>query len=324
MKTTIKAFTDELYDFLKIDVKYNTKFDQYLFKGQWTYKINDLYFENRLEYLRTLLFKQLKEGQKNKELLLEILDEIKDKFNFFQNWDYNEFAFFEHAGITIGKTGSLTNVPPVEKYSFDYFQNERYLESSKEEDYSTSDDEIYNYRQHLAAAFNAPNATKREFEQSKLMYCIINFVDNIRVLQNYVESLYVDYDYHNFSANSSESFIIKPSVKCQVNLSKIETAQLFKFLFMEQYITIQDEDTSEEAYIKKFIELNFTYQNQRTKKHENIKNINKQFSELETNHKESQIKLIDNLISKLQARKEIVKEIINYSNKGNSRKLFED
>lgn len=308
MKTTIKAFTDELYDFLKIDVQYNSKYDQYLFKGEWTYKINDQYFENRLEKLKTLLFKQLKEGQKNKEFLLEILDEIKDKFNFFQNWDYNEFAFFEHAGISIRTSERIKNVPPAEKYDFNYFHNKLYLENYKDEAFFTIDDEIYDYHQHLADIFNKPNVTKLEFEQSKLMYCVINFVDNIRVLQNYIESLHQDYDYHNFSATTSENLLIKPSEKCHVHLSKIETAQLFSFLFSEQFITMQDEDTNEESHIKKFIELNFTYQNQRTKKHENIKNINKQFSELKSEHKETQIKFIDDLIEKLQARKKEVQK----------------
>ena len=97
---------------------------------------------------------------------------------------------------------------------------------------------------------------------------------------------------------------IIPSKKCQVNLSKVDTAQLFRFLFSEGFITINDEDTNDESQIKKFIEENFTYQNQRTKKHEPIKNINKEFSELKWEHKELQIKFIDNLISKLEAQKE--------------------
>lgn len=320
MKTTFKAFTDELDDFLKIDVQYNSKYDQYLFKGEWTYKVNDLYYENRLEKLKSLLFKQLKEGQKNKEFLLEILDEIKEKFNFFQNWDYDEFAFFEHAGILIRTSGRLKTVPPAEKYDYNYFHNKIYLENYKDETFLTIDDEIYDYHEHLADIFNEPNVTKLEFEQSKLMYCIINFVDNIRVLQNYIESLHQDYDYHNFSATTSDTILIKSSEKCHVHLSKIETAQLFSFLFQEQFITMQDEDTNEESHIKKFIELNFTYQNQRTKKHENIKNINKQFSELVSDHKESQLKLIDSLISKLEARKEVVNKIKGYGKNGNSRK----
>lgn len=123
--------------------------------------------------------------------------------------------------------------------------------------------------------------------------------------------MYENFKLIDFSVNNKEKIGLQINSKCQVNLSKLNTAQLFLFLFSEGFISIKNEDTNDESKIKKFIEESFTYQNQRSKKHENIKNINKEFSELIWDHKDIQIKFIDELILKLEARKEVILKFRN-------------
>lgn len=36
MINTAKVFNDELDSFLRLDIQYNSEYDQYLFQGKWT------------------------------------------------------------------------------------------------------------------------------------------------------------------------------------------------------------------------------------------------------------------------------------------------
>lgn len=211
----------------------------------------------------------------------------------------------------IRKSRISKNAPPKEKFDYNYFEKQLYVDNYLKEEFYNLDDEVINYHYHLVDAFKRSKLTKIEFEQEKLMYCIINFVENIINLENIIIELYNVCDFTDFSVKNAEKHFLQPKIKCQVNLSKIDTAQLFRFLFHEEFITMNDEDTNDESLIKKFIEENFTYRNHRNKKHEPITKINKQFSELKSYHKETQIKFIDDLIEKLKARKE---EVIKFCN----------
>lgn len=118
MINNVKAFNDELYDFLKIDIQFNTMYNQYLFKGNWTSTINNLYFDNRIEKLKKLLFIQLENGLVNKLFLFETLDEIKKSSNFFQKCDYDDFSFLEESLIIIRKKANTNPIPQKELFNF--------------------------------------------------------------------------------------------------------------------------------------------------------------------------------------------------------------
>ncbi len=311
MINNVRAFNDELYDFLKIDIQFNTIYNQYLFKGNWSSTINNLYFDNRIEKLKKLLFIQLENGLENKLFLFETLDEIKKSLNFFQKRDYDDFSFLEESLIIIRKKANTNPIPPKELFDYNYFLDKLNLDNHFNEDFINLDDEIHAYYYHLEDLFKNKISTNLEFEESKLMYCIIKFVEYIYELQNFVESIYENVKSIEFSVINNEKTALQINPKCQVNLSKLNTAQLFKFLFSEGFISIKNEDTKDESKIKKFIEESFTYQNQRSKKHENINNINKEFSELIWDHKEIQIQFIDELILKLEARKEVILKFRN-------------
>ena len=311
MINTAKDFNDELDSFLKLDVQYNSKYDQYLFQGKWTSTIFYSYFKERNDKLRNLLLEHLKQGLKNKEFLSNVLDEIIAAYNSINRWHYEKFSFFEDAVILIRKSRIKKNDPPKEIFDYNYFIEERYKNNHLKEEFYNLNDEIIDYHNHLLDMFNRTNPSKKEFEQEKLSYCVINYVEALIDLEKMVSNLYVYSEFTDFSEKSAQTFFTKPTTKCQVNLSKIETSILFKFLFDEGLISMQDEDTDENIHIKKFVENTFTYQNQRSKKHEPITKINRHFSELKSDHKETQIKFIDDLIDRLKARKEKVLKFRN-------------
>lgn len=311
MVNTAKVFNDELDSFLRLDIQYNSKYDQYLFQGKWTSTIYYSYFTERNDKLRHLLIEHLKQGVKNKEFLSIVLDQINVAYNSITKWDYDKFSFFEDAIIMIRKSRISKNAPPKEKFDYNYFEKQLYLDNYLKEEFFNLDDEVIDYHYHLVDAFKRSKPTKIEFEQEKLMYCVINFVESIIKLENIINDLYKVCEFTDFSVKNAEKHILQPKRKCQVNLSKIDTAQLFRFLFHEGFITMNDEDTNDEMHIKKFIEENFTYRNLKNKKHVPITKINKQFSELKSYYKETQIKFIDDLIEKLKARKE---EVIKFCN----------
>lgn len=323
MKLYIKEFEDELYDFLTISIAYNSEYNKYLFNNKWTIDVNETYFENRIEKIKKLLWEHLKNGLDNKSYLQETRDKIRTSYNLLYDCNFTDLSFLEQLDVVIRKSSNSPNNPTKERYDYNYFANKLYVESYKSDAFFKQSDLIINYHDHLKNLFsNSINQpTENEFEERKLIYSIQIYKDYVMVLLSYVESLYFNCDRIDFTQKNAESSIIIPSKKCQVNLSKVDTAQLFRFLFSEGFITINDEDTNDESQIKKFIEENFTYQNQRTKKHEPIKNINKEFSELKWEHKELQIKFIDNLISKLEAQKEnILNHNKNVASQGNSLK----
>jgi hypothetical protein len=308
MINNLQKFEDELYDFLRINVVYNAKYNQYLFDNQWAIEADETYFENRIENIKKILWEHLKNGLDNKSFLLETRDQIRNAYNLLYDCDFGNLSFLERLDVVIRKKSNSSKKPKKEIYDYNYFITKSYEESYLNDTFFNQSDSILNYHEHMTDLFsNSTNQpTENEFEEQKLIYSILIYKEYVMVLLSYVESLYLGCDRIDFSQNNVENSIILPLKKCQVNLSKVDTAQLFRFLFHEGFITINDEDTNDESQIKKFIEENFTYQNQRTKKHETIKNINKQFAELKSEHKETQINFIDNLILKLEERKKVV------------------
>ncbi|TDP61192.1 hypothetical protein [Flavobacterium dankookense] len=324
MKLYLKEFEDELDDFLTIRIAYNSKYNKYLFDNKWTIDVNETYFENKVEKIKKLLFEHLKNGLENKSFLRETKDKIRTSYNLLYDCDFTDISFLEQLDVLIRKNSNSLYNPTKEIYDYNYFVKKLYEESYKSDTFFDQNDEIINYHNFLRDIFfysTKKQPTENEFEEQKLIYSLLIYKEYLMVLLSYIETLYFNCDRIDFSQKNAESSIIIPSKKCQVNLSKVDTAQLFRFLFKEGFITINDEDTNDESQIKKFIEENFTYQNQRTKKHEPIKNINKEFSELNWEHKELQIKFIDNLISKLAAQKEyIFHHYSDLTSKGNSLK----
>lgn len=198
MVNILKAFNDELVDFLKLNIQFNRKYNKYVFKGNWTSEINEAYFDKRIEKLKTLLYDQLRVGKRNDLFLNQTLSLIRARFDFFHEYDYSDFSFLKESRTIIPKNHTSLDHPPKEKFNYDFFLNnptDNYLES---EEYANLDQENTSKYLHLVEVFHNNDATEIKFEEHKLMYCIIMFQEKVFELQNFIENLQEDHEMIDF------------------------------------------------------------------------------------------------------------------------------
>lgn len=311
MVNILKAFNDELVDFLKLNIHFNRKYNKYVFKGNWTSEINEAYFEQRIEKLKTLLYDQLRVGKRNDLFLNQTLSLIRERFDFFHEYDYSDFSFLKESRTIIPKNHTSLDLPPKEKFNYDFFLNnptDNYLES---EEYGNLDQENTSKYLHLVEVFHKNDATEIKFEEHKLMYCIIMFQEKVFELQNFIENLLEDHemiDFNYIKENNNlpaEAMgkITENNIKCKIDLNKKSVAEIVAFLMIEGVIFIDKiNEKNNKIEIQKFIEENFTYK-ALNKEQTEIKSLNREIAEIHFEQKDNYNAFIDKLIKILESKK---------------------
>ena len=143
-----------------------------------------------------------------------------------------------------------------------------------------------------------------DFERVKLHYVVTKYFESVYSFLKYL--LMLDDIEEQFGIEDFNQFrpIPEPHLRCNINLSKIECANLFNAFFEAGYFFFDSKsDVKNKRAKMKFIDSNFNYRNQHGKI-ATMNNIIKEFSEIEKHAQAAnQIKIIDNLIEELIAIK---------------------
>jgi hypothetical protein len=288
----IKEYKNKIKSYCDFYLEYDLDNEKYKFNRQFIDDIKTYEFQNTILELQNELIDVLMDIKKPQVFIKDILEEINKIAVWYEDKKICDFENFDQLSKLIVTT---KDNKIIESDSDNTIETIR-LNNRITEDYS---DDIYSY---LIFYKNKTNNYEEEidFEKVKLHYAISSYFESIYSFIEYllmlddILSKYGIEDYNQFRP------IPKPNLRCTVNLSKIETANLFNAFFECEYFffDLKSEKKREQAKMA-FIDNNFNYINPHGKI-ANVSKIIKEFGEIGTHeHVEHQKKIIDSLINKL-------------------------
>jgi len=307
MLDNLRKFQEATDDFFDTRIFFNKELCQYKFQGIWVSSGFEKDIETKISCIKDLLFNQLKHGLNNKSFLLELQRELRETHHFLYNIYYDEFDDLTKSNLSIHTTHSEPDELITDLYTYDFFvkiaTDEKALEEIKQQEIIFPD--LFKTLLDLFIGKNKVDYPSRiQFENAKLLSCIYFYrtvlFDFLSQIDYYVEN----FDFINFSLiDTIDNQKNAETVKCKINLSKIELARFFKFLMIEKYLYFDVNDSSKnKIMLERFIENNFTYKMQDGKQAE-IKNLKREFAESHLEIKNNYNELLDELIGILESKR---------------------
>lgn len=283
---------NKIKTFCDFTIEYDRSNKTYLFNNQYIDDIDCIEFEAVIKKLQSELIDVCNDVKKPQNYLKAILKEIEKIAVWYEKERINRFENFQKLLPIIVDSANNKIRGAKSKYTVEQI---RLCTDAVD----PNSDEILFYL--ILNKSNTKNyRVKGDFEKVKLHYVVTQYFKSIYSLIEYLlmlndlEKQYGIEDFNQFRP------LPKPQLKCNINLSKIETANLFKAFFDTGYFyfDITNEKQSKRAKIQ-FIENNFNYINQHGKL-SLIGNLVKEFHDMDHFvETENQIKIVQTLIDKL-------------------------
>ena len=288
---------NETFDKIKNSCNYYIEFDstnkKYKFNTMFVDDINYELFETSIEELKSEVIDTMSDLKEPQKYIKDLSKEINDSIDWYESKKVKDFKSFNEILFQLSTT--TKNNPRIDsesKYSLELIQ-----ESPDE----LKDDYDAMYYHLIFNKFKTNNyKIKDDFEKVKLHFVVTKYFEAIYSLKNYfvlLDDIMTKYGIEDFNQFRP---IPKPTLRCTVKLSKIETANLFNIFFESGYFyfDFKSEKKRDKAKMQ-FIDNNFNYINQHGKV-ANVNKIIKEFGEIKAfAHIEHQAKVIDELIDKL-------------------------
>lgn len=289
----INEFTEKIKNTCDFNIEYDKSNRIYLFNTLYPESININSFEEKITELQNGLIDILIDIKKPQEFITNVLSELNKIAIWYETEKIYNFENFQKLTPII--VNSIKNIRIITKpnYTINYING---LPSELDEN---SNDFLCYLVMNKSKTKNYK--LKRDFEKVKLHYVLTKYFESIYSLIDFL--LILDKQISNYGIEDYNQFrpIPKPTLRCTIKLSKIETANLFNVFFESGvfFFDLKSEIKQGKAKME-FINNNFNYINQHGKV-ANISNIIKEFGEIKTHtHIENQKKVIDSLIDKLK------------------------
>jgi hypothetical protein len=307
MLDNLRKFQEATDDFFDTRIFFNKELSLYKFQGIWISSGFEKYIETKISSIKDLLFIQLKHDLNNKSFLLKLQKELRETHQFLYDIYYDEFDDLAKSYLKIHTTHSKPDESITDLYTYDFFVNiatdKKALKKFKQQKIKFP--ELFKTLLDLFIGKNEVDyPSSIQFENAKLLTCIYCYrtvlFDFLSEIDYYVEN----FDFINFSLiDTIDNQKNAETVKCKMNLSKIELARFFKFLMIEKYLYFDVNDSSKnKIMLERFIENNFTYKMQDGKQGE-IKNLKREFAESHLEIKNNYNELLDELIGILESKR---------------------
>lgn len=289
---------EEYVHYFENKIEFHTKFKKYRFNDCWVDEIDKTYFTERVDELIESLMLVLISSNNNLRIIEEIKIFLSDRINWFQLRNFKFFNSFAHIEPFITEVNHNIDYDVVERYTIKDVLN-----------FKTNPDKVEELLLYfLITNKNTTSNYKNEidFEKVKLLFVLNLFYDSLLKIEERIDKILTansKYGVINFATylKSNNGIAIK---KCNVNLDKLSTAFLFKFMMEENIFYMDNIEHKSHSNIKKFAENNFNYTNKKEKNAYPLTDFSKEVSKLKgANNKAKQLEVIDMLIKKLEAKK---------------------
>jgi hypothetical protein len=289
----INQFVEKITSICYFDISYDEINKTYLFNDQFAEDIELSEFENsinRFKYELIDVLRSIKYPQIYIDDLRTVINEIKI---WFETNGLDKFENFDKLNniMTISKdeVARETNPPYTIDTIFHF----------PEDLTGISDPFLFYLLLYKSKTNNYEN--KNDLEKVKLYYVLTNYLESINSFSTFLEELTSLIDKYGINFNNWELIqpILQVNQKCDFNQSKLRLAQFFRFLVKYNHIKFNVDPNKNTVVLKRFIETNFNYSIGNSKFHE-TKNINQEFSDLESGKKEEQIKFYKEIVQNLE------------------------
>lgn len=293
---------EELNQFTSLTIEYHKTHKKYRVNSLWLDDIEINYFntivDELLDSLKTILISS------NNNLL--IVDQIKvileEKMTWFKLNQIQFFKSFDKILPLISEVDYEVSYDASEIYSIDNVVN-----------FISTPDKIENL--YLYALIAHKGTTKnyknpKDFENVKLHFILNQFYKSIDYFLIKIETIKVAIQVYGVSDLSH--YIAKPEIdiphdeKCIINLDKISSAFLIKFLIEKKFIIMDSDKGKNEAKIKRFIERYFNFK-ETTNIIKPLTNFSKEYSKLKgESRKNVQLDVLNKLNVAIEEKKKFL------------------
>jgi hypothetical protein len=289
----INQIIEKITSICYFDISYDEINKTYLFNDQFAEDVDLSEFENSIDKLKYELIDVLR-SIKYPQIYI---DDLRTVINEIQIW-------FETNGLDkFENFDKLNNIMTISKDEVARETNPPYTIDTifhfPEDLTGISDPFLFYLLLYKSKTNNYEN--KNDLEKVKLYYVLTNYLESINSFSTFLEELTSLIDKYGINFNNWELIqpILQVNQKCDFNQSKLRLAQFFRFLVKYNHIKFNVDPNKNTVVLKRFIETNFNYSIGNSKFHE-TKNINQEFSDLESGKKEEQIKFYKEIVQNLE------------------------
>ncbi len=295
---------EELNQFTSPTIEYHITHEKYRVNSLWLDDIELNYFntivDELLDSLKTILISS------NNNLL--IVDQIKaileEKISWYQINQIQYFKSFDKIAPLVSEVNYEVSYDASEMYSIDKVVN-----------FISTPEKIENL--YLYALIAHKDMTKNyqnpeEFENVKLFFIINQFYKSIEYFLIKIENIKIAiqvYGVSDLSHYKTKSEIdIPDDEKCIINLDKISSAFLIKFLVEYKFIIMDSDEGKSESNIKKFIERYFNFK-EASNVIKPLTHFSKEYSKLKgISKKHVQIEVLDKLSKAIELKQKFLNQ----------------
>lgn len=302
----INQFIEKITSICYFDISYDKKNKTYLFNNQFAEDVDLSEFENSIDKLKYELIDVLR-TVKYPQIYIDDLRKVINEIQiWFETNGLDKFENFDKLDniMTISKNEDARETSPP--YTIDtIFQFPEDLRG-------ISDPFLFYLLLYKSKTNNYEN--KNDLEKVKLYYVLTNYLESINSFSTFLIELMALIDRYGINFNNWELIqpILQVNQKCDFNHSKIRLAQFFKFLAKYNQIKFNVDPNKNTVVLKRFIETNFNYSIGNSKFRE-TKNINQEFSELDSGKKDEQIAFYKEIVQHLEEEIEYLETAYVYN-----------
>ena len=302
----INQFIEKITSICYFDISYDEINKTYLFNNQFAEDVDLSEFENAINKLKYELIDVLRSVKYPQVYIYDLKNIIQEIQIWFETNGLNKFENFDklYNIMTISKNEDTRKSSPP--YNIDtIFQFPEDLTG-------ISDSFLFYLLLHKSKTNNYEN--KNDLEKVKLYYVLTTYLESINSFSTFLIELMALIDRYGINFNNWELIqpILQVNQKCDFNHSKIRLAQFFKFLAKYNQIKFNVDPNKNTVVLKRFIETNFNYSIGNSKFRE-TKNINQEFSELDSGKKDEQIAFYKEIVQHLEEEIEYLETAYVYN-----------
>jgi hypothetical protein len=231
---------------------------KYYMYGKWANQIALDHMDEMAEAFERNLISQLSNFKDPKKLIVDFYETIWNKIEWYKNHNIDYFTHWESIKSKI-KDIELVNVPYIEdRYTSEYVKNIDFENTYEDGNLFSVLHDIHHYR----GGFS----DETTLEKAKLINALQLHYETINTLYDALYKIEMDFEELNLDNYTNLNFrkkINSSELKCNINLSKIEVASLFRFLNETNLFYIDEiNKTKNRSILIRFFEDNFNYCNE--------------------------------------------------------------
>jgi hypothetical protein len=228
---------------------------KYIVDGIWDTDFSLDFFEQNTYNFEKNLLDNITNFTSPKNLIIELYDIIWDKIDWYTKNEIQNFSFFKVISKRIIEYENLAPILLDDKYNIDFVRG-----FDSEKDYFDVDDLSFLILKYKKETNNYLD--EKDLEKTKLINALQIHFESINLLYNAlykIEMNFEELDLQAISSSASYRNLKLNPLKCNIDLNKLETAILFRFLMDKGMFFMDKNQNKNKVKLQNFFEQNFNF-----------------------------------------------------------------